>query len=112
MQLCAVFLILASGVLTSGSVAWQLGQQLEVWAVEEDGVVSDERQLPSDRGGGDPQVAYMLLLMEGVAERPALMAQPGVGPRGFVVDRQHAAAVQQAFHGFESSLPQPAAMAP
>lgn len=110
MQLCAVFLILVLGV-RAGS-AWQFGQQLEVWAVQEDGVVGDEWEVPSDRRAGDPQVADMLLLVEPVTQRAALVAQPGVGPGGFVVDRQHAAAVQQAFHGFESSLPQPAAMAP
>jgi hypothetical protein len=91
---------------------WQFGQQLEVWAVQEDGVVGDEWEVPSDRRAGDPQVADMLLLVERVTQRAALVAQPGVGPGGLVVDRQHPTAVQQRSTASSRRSPQPAATAP
>jgi hypothetical protein len=66
--------------------------------------VGHKGELPADRRGGDPQVTYVLLLMQGVAESAALVAQSGIDPGGLVVDRQYAAPVQQAFDGFKAPL--------
>jgi hypothetical protein len=57
------------------------GEQLQVRAVEEDGVVSDDRDLSTDGRRSDPEVSEVLLLMQGMAEGAALVPEPGVRPR-------------------------------
>lgn len=88
----------------AGTAEWQLGEQFELRAVEEDGVVSDEVKLQWDHGSGDPQVADMLRLVQRVTHRAALVARPGVRPGGLVVDGQHPAAVWQSLHGLQPPL--------
>ncbi len=60
----------------SGSGVIQFGEQLQILAVEEDGVVSDERNLPADGRRSDPEVADVLLLVQGTAKRAAVVAEP------------------------------------
>lgn len=55
----------------------------------------DQRQLPPNRGGSDPQVSKVLLLVEWMTNSAALGSQPRVGPGRLVVAREHCAPVDQ-----------------
>ena len=73
-----------------GRATREVGEQLQVRAVEEDGVVGDERRLPTNGCGGDPEIAEVLLLVQRVAQGAALVAEPGGRPGGLVVEGQDA----------------------
>jgi hypothetical protein len=42
----------------------ELGHEVDAGAVSEDRVVSDERDGPPNRGGGDPEVSVVVALVE------------------------------------------------
>jgi hypothetical protein len=85
--------------LTSGR---DLGEEIQAWTIDEDGVVCHQWQPPPDRGRSDPQVTDMRLVLERMAQAAARRPQAGVGPRGLVIHGEHPAAMDQPLQSLES----------
>jgi hypothetical protein len=55
--------------------AAELCPQIKTRAGEKHGVVRNEGNTPTDRGGGDPQIGVVMSLVQGVTDQSALVAE-------------------------------------